>query len=55
MKLDIRQVIGGLFLLYGVILIAVGLIGGEAPNLWTGAAMAVFGGAFLAWARLKRI
>ncbi|MFI6597166.1 hypothetical protein ACIBHX_12965 [Nonomuraea sp. NPDC050536] len=45
---DIRRVIGGLFLLYGVILIAVG-IPGAAVNLWTGLAMAVFGGCFLLW------
>jgi hypothetical protein len=54
-KLDIRQVIGGLFLLYGLILVVVGLVGGESPNLWTGVVMTVFGGAFLAWARVKRV
>ncbi|NRQ39092.1 hypothetical protein HII36_45810 [Nonomuraea sp. NN258] len=51
---DIRVVIGGLFALYGVILIVAGLLG-EAVNLWTGLAMAVFGGAFLLWARLRRL
>ncbi|WP_200824137.1 hypothetical protein [Nonomuraea solani] len=51
---DIRMVIGGLFLLYGVILIVAGVLG-EAVNLWTGLAMAVFGGAFVIWARVKRI
>ncbi|MFC5833199.1 hypothetical protein [Nonomuraea insulae] len=50
---DIRLVIGGLFLLYGVILVVAGVVG-SAVNLWTGLAMAVFGGAFLAWARFKR-
>ncbi|MGW0803253.1 hypothetical protein [Nonomuraea sp. NPDC002799] len=51
---DIRMVIGGLFLLYGVILIVAGVLD-SAVNLWTGLAMAVFGGAFLVWARIKRI
>ncbi|MEV0379574.1 hypothetical protein [Nonomuraea sp. NPDC050643] len=51
---DIRMVIGGLFLLYGVILIVAGVLG-SAINLWTGLAMAVFGGAFVVWARVRRI
>ncbi|MEV4009898.1 hypothetical protein AB0J35_05340 [Nonomuraea angiospora] len=51
---DIRMVIGGLFLVYGVILVVAGALG-SAINLWTGLAMAVFGGAFLAWARTKRL
>jgi hypothetical protein len=48
------MVIGGLFLVYGVILIVAGAFG-EAVNLWTGLAMAVFGGVFLVWARVRRI
>lgn len=48
------MVIGGLFLVYGVILIVAGAVG-EAVNLWTGLAMAVFGGAFLLWARFRKI
>lgn len=48
------MVIGGLFLLYGVILIVAGVLG-SAINLWTGLAMAVFGGAFVVWARVRRI
>ncbi|MFB4274618.1 hypothetical protein ACBJ59_04930 [Nonomuraea sp. MTCD27] len=51
---DLRMMIGGLFLLYGVILIVVGALG-SAINLWTGLAMAVFGGAFVAWARFRRL
>ncbi|WP_165975022.1 hypothetical protein [Nonomuraea deserti] len=51
---DIRLVIGGLFLLYGVILIVAGLVG-SAVNLWTGLPMAVFGGAFVVWSRVRRI
>lgn len=48
------MVIGGLFLVYGVILVVAGALG-SAINLWTGLAMAVFGGAFVAWARAKRL
>ncbi|MFI7613394.1 hypothetical protein ACIBP6_19385 [Nonomuraea terrae] len=51
---DIRMVIGGLFLVYGVILVVAGAFG-DAVNLWTGLAMAVFGGAFVAWSRIRRI
>ncbi|MGW3343824.1 hypothetical protein ACWDA3_10995 [Nonomuraea rubra] len=51
---DIRLVIGGLFLLYGVILIVAGVVG-SAVNLWTGLAMAVFGGAFVVWSRIRRV
>ncbi|MFI7700682.1 hypothetical protein [Nonomuraea sp. NPDC049480] len=51
---DIRMVIGGLFLVYGVILIVAGLVG-NSVNLWTGLIMAVFGGTFVVWARVKRI
>ncbi|WP_171074996.1 hypothetical protein [Nonomuraea basaltis] len=51
---DIRMVIGGLFLVYGVILIIAGVLG-SAVNLWTGLVMAVFGGSFVAWARVNRI
>jgi hypothetical protein len=51
---DIRLVIGGLFLVYGVILIIAGALGSPI-NLWTGLAMAVFGGTFVIWARVKRL
>ncbi|NUO99974.1 MAG: hypothetical protein HOW71_42980 [Nonomuraea sp.] len=51
---DIRMVIGGLFLLYGVILTVAGLLG-DPINLWTGLPMAVFGGGFVAWARVRRL
>jgi xanthine/uracil permease len=48
------MVIGGLFLLYGVILIVAGAFG-SIVNVWTGIPMAVFGGAFVLWARLRGI
>ncbi|WP_170223407.1 hypothetical protein [Nonomuraea turkmeniaca] len=54
MMSDIRMVIGGLFLIYGVILIIAGVLG-SAVNLWTGLVMAVFGGTFVVWARVRRI
>ena len=59
---DIRRIIGGLFLLYGVILLVAGIIDGSAAskkadgidiNLWTGLGMAIFGALFLLWRRLK--
>ncbi|GGL21333.1 hypothetical protein Sme01_02420 [Sphaerisporangium melleum] len=61
---DIRRIIGGLFLLYGVILTVVGLLDGAAAvqkaegvriNLWTGVAMIVVGAVFLAWERLRPV
>ncbi|MGW0485666.1 MULTISPECIES: hypothetical protein [Nonomuraea] len=51
---DIRLVIGGLFLVYGVILVVAGLFGSPI-NLWTGLALAAFGAAFVIWSRLNRI
>ncbi|MEW9527754.1 hypothetical protein [Microbispora sp. NPDC049125] len=59
---DIRRVIGGLFLVYGVILTVVGLLDGAQAvqkaegvriNLWAGIAMLVVGGVFLLWERLR--
>ena len=59
---DIRRIIGGLFLLYGAVLLVTGLLDGAAAaqkaagidiNVWTGAAMGLFGLAFLAWMRLR--
>ncbi|GLX06171.1 hypothetical protein [Microbispora sp. NBRC 16548] len=59
---DIRRVIGGLFLAYGLILMVTGLFDGTQEiqkaegiriNLWTGIAMLVVGGAFLLWERLR--
>ncbi|MCW2878008.1 MAG: hypothetical protein JWQ95_2108 [Sphaerisporangium sp.] len=59
---DIRRIIGGLFLLYGMILTVVGILDGQASvdkaegvriNLWTGIAMIVVGAVFLVWERLR--
>ncbi len=58
-RFDIRRIIGGLFLLYGVILVVVGVVGSDAiknkaaginVNLWTGLGMLVFGALMVAWA-----
>lgn len=60
---DIRNIIGALIGLYGVVLTVMGLFadpetaktGGVNANLWAGIGMLVVGVAFLAWARLKPI
>ncbi|MEB3368922.1 hypothetical protein [Saccharopolyspora mangrovi] len=59
---DVRTVIGGLFLLYGVMIGGAGLLATEADltkaqginiNLWTGVSMFVVGALFLLWMRLR--
>lgn len=60
---DIRNIIGGLIGLYGVILLLMGLFGdaetdktgGVNANLWTGAGLLAFGVAFALWARLRPV
>jgi hypothetical protein len=56
---DVRRFIGGLFILYGAILFVLGIGASDADvekaagvnvNLWTGLAMLIVGGIFLAWA-----
>ena len=56
---DVRRFIGGLFLIYGVILFVLGIGASEADvekaagvniNLWTGLAMLLVGALFVAWA-----
>jgi hypothetical protein len=63
-RFDIRRIIGGLFLLYGVILTVVGLLGsddiknkaaGVNVNLWTGVAMLVFGALMVTWALTRPV
>jgi hypothetical protein len=58
-RFDIRRIIGGLFVLYSLILIALGLFGsthvknkaaGVNIDLWTGLGMLVFGGLMIFWA-----
>jgi drug/metabolite transporter (DMT)-like permease len=58
---DIRNVIGVLLGLYGVVLLVTGLVSDAAPeatgdldaNLWAGIALVAVGGAFLVWSRLR--
>ena len=60
---DIRNIIGGLIGVYGVILTLMGLFGDQEldktgdvnANLWAGLVMLVFGVAFLAWARIRPV
>jgi len=63
-RFDIRRIIGGLFLLYGVILVVVGIFGSEATktkasginvNLWTGLGMLVFGALMVTWALTRPV
>lgn len=60
---DIRNVIGALLALYGVILLLMGVFGdpevdktgGPNANLWAGVVLLVIGGAFIAWGLLKPV
>jgi hypothetical protein len=65
-RFDLRRIIGGLFVLYGVIVLIVGLVdlGGDAEtkmtggiqiNIWTGIGMLVLGGLFFLWDRLAPV
>ena len=58
-RFDIRRLIGGLFIVYGVILTILGIVGsthiktkaaGINIDLWTGLGMLVFGGLMIFWA-----
>jgi hypothetical protein len=61
--LDIRNIIGGLLGVYGVILLLMAIFGdtetdktgGWNANLWAGIAMVVVCVVFVAWARLRPI
>ncbi|MEV5437866.1 hypothetical protein AB0K80_17890 [Streptomyces sp. NPDC052682] len=59
---DIRRIIGGLFVVYGVIVTIAGLTASDAQidkaegvniNLWTGLGMLALGLFFLAWLKLR--
>jgi drug/metabolite transporter (DMT)-like permease len=58
-RFDIRRIIGGLFVLYGVVLVITGAVGsdevknkaaGVNVDLWTGLGMLVVGVLMIAWA-----
>ncbi|GGX82842.1 hypothetical protein [Streptomyces minutiscleroticus] len=59
---DIRRIIGGLFVIYGVIVTIAGFFASDEDlkkaqdvniNLWTGLAMLVLGLFFLVWLKLR--
>jgi hypothetical protein len=59
---DLRRIIGGLFLIYGVIVMIAGFTASNAAidkaegvniNLWTGLGMLLLGLFFLAWLKLR--
>jgi len=60
---DIRNIIGALLAIYGVILLVTGLVsdpdsdktGGVNANLWAGLVLLVAGAGFLAWAWLRPV
>ena len=63
-RFDIRRIIGGLFLVYGVTLTIVGIVGSDEVknkaaginvNLWTGLAMLVVGGLMIFWALARPV
>ena len=61
--LDIRNIIGALLGLYGLILLLMGLFGDEGgdmtedvnSNLWGGLVLLVVAAVFIAWARLRPV
>ena len=68
-RFDLRRIIGALFVVYGVIVLIVGLVGlvdlgstretkltgGIEINIWTGVGMLVLGGLFFLWDRLAPV
>lgn len=63
-RFDIRRIIGGLFVLYGVILTVTGVVGSEEVknkaaginiDVWTGLAMFVFGVLMIGWALARPV
>jgi hypothetical protein len=58
-RFDIRRIIGGVFLLYGVVLVITGIVGSHAVkhkaaginiDLWSGIAMLIVGALMIGWA-----
>ncbi|PJI93358.1 hypothetical protein [Luteimicrobium subarcticum] len=63
-RFDLRRIIGALFVLYGAIVLIVGLAdptgdkaktGGIAINIWTGIGMLIVGGLFFLWDHLRPV
>ena len=58
-RFDVRRIIGGLFMLYGIVMIVTGIVGshhvktkaaGINIDLWTGIGMVLFAALMIAWA-----
>ena len=63
-RFDLRRIIGGGFVVYGVILTVVVIVGSDEVknkaaginvNLWTGLAMLVVGAMMVAWALMRPV
>ncbi|WP_129358726.1 MULTISPECIES: hypothetical protein [Micrococcaceae] len=63
-RTDLRRIIGGLFLIYGILVTIMGIAdpvadaaktGGIHINLWTGISMLVVSGLFFLWDRLAPV
>jgi hypothetical protein len=63
-RFDIRRIIGGLFVVYGVILTVTGIVGSDLVknkadginvNLWVGIAMLAFGAFMIGWALVRPV
>jgi hypothetical protein len=63
-RFDIRRLIGGLFLIYGVVLLILGIVGsshvknkadGVNINLWTGIGLILFAIFMIGWALLRPV
>ena len=63
-RFDIRRLIGAVLVLYGLILLSLGIFGSHAVktkaaginiNLWTGIGMLIFGGLMIFWALARPV
>jgi hypothetical protein len=63
-RFDLRRIIGGVFLVYAVVLIITGIVGSEEVknkadginvNLWTGLGMLVVGALMIWWALARPV
>jgi hypothetical protein len=63
-RFDIRRIIGGLFTLYGVVLLVTGIVGSHTVknkaagidiDLWVGLAMLVFAAIMITWALTRPV
>jgi hypothetical protein len=63
-RFDVRRIIGGLFLVYGVVLVVLGIVGSHTVktkasginiDLWAGIGMLVLAAVMIAWALLAPV